>query len=71
VLLSNSLAKLGYIGGVGAATPEKPRYNYTLDPYFTDGLRVVLVIGRTYVAADELVFLEWEWPFGTSPASTL
>jgi hypothetical protein len=68
LLLSNSLAKLGYVGGVGTATPEKPRYNYTLDPYFTDGLRVVLVIGRTYVAADELAFLEWEWPVNTPHA---
>jgi len=70
LLLSNRLAEFGYVGGGGAATPEKPRYNYTLDPYFTDGLRVVLVMGRTYVSADDLVFLEWESPFGTSRAPT-
>jgi hypothetical protein len=41
---------------------ESPRYNYTLDPYFTDGLRVVLFLTDTPVAYDEIKWLDWELP---------
>jgi len=64
LLLSGSLVAVGYVGGVGAAPPEEPRYNYTLDPYFTDGLRVVLLVSEDYVSPDDLVLLPWEWPDG-------
>jgi hypothetical protein len=59
LLLSGSLAGIGYVNGVGAATPQDPRYNYTLDPYFTDGLRLVLFISDDYVSPDNL---EMVWP---------
>ncbi len=59
LLLSGSLAGVGYVKGVGVATPEDPRYNYTLDPYFTDGLRLVLFVSADYVSPDNL---EIVWP---------
>jgi hypothetical protein len=59
MLLSGSLAGVGYVEGVGAATPESPRYNYTLDPYFTDGRRLVLFMGADQVSPDELK-LVWD-----------
>jgi hypothetical protein len=62
LLLSGSLAGVGYVEGVGSATPKDPRYNYTLDPYFTDGLRVVLFVSEEYVSPDSLEWLAWEWP---------
>jgi hypothetical protein len=62
MLLSGSLAGLGYVKGVGAATPEDPRYNYTLDPYFTDGLRLVLFLSGDYVSPDNLE-LVWYRPY--------
>lgn len=62
LLLSGNLAAFGFVRGVGAATPEAPRYNYTLDPYFTDGLRVVLVVDDRPVPSDRLELIEWEWP---------
>jgi hypothetical protein len=51
-LRSGSQAGLGYVGGLGAASPEEPRYNDTLDAYFTVGLRVVLIVDEEYVGAD-------------------
>jgi hypothetical protein len=59
LLLSGSLDGVGYVEGVGAATPEDPRYNYTLDPYFTDGRRLVLFLGADYASPDNLEFV-WE-----------
>ena len=54
LLLSGSLEGVGYVAGVGAATLEDPRYNYTLDPYFTDGRRLVLFLDADYVSPDHL-----------------
>ena len=54
LLLSASLDGLGHVEGVGAATPEDPRYNCTLDPYFTDGRRLVLFLDAYYVSPDDL-----------------
>lgn len=39
---ADALAKLGYVGGVGAAAYEQRRGNLTGDPYFTDGQRSVM-----------------------------
>ncbi len=39
---SQSLLRYAFAKGVGAATPESPRGNYTGDPYWTDGLRLVM-----------------------------
>lgn len=43
---AQSLAAFGYVRGVGAAGFDEPRQNLTGDPYFTDGLRVVLFVAR-------------------------
>jgi len=37
-----SLLRYAFAKAVGAATPENPRKNYTGDPYWTDGLRLVM-----------------------------
>ena len=60
MLESHHLAQFGLVSGVGVSTTEAPRYNYTEDPYFTDGLRAVLILSDTEVAFDDLVYLEWE-----------
>ena len=39
---SQSLKAFGYVPGVGEAPFDEPRGNLTGDPYFTDGLRIVL-----------------------------
>jgi hypothetical protein len=51
-----------FVAGVGAAPIDVPRGNLTGDPYFTDGLRLVLFMSEERVAIDELEFLEWEMP---------
>jgi hypothetical protein len=38
---THGLSRFGYVNGVGASSPERPRVNYTGDPYITDGRRAV------------------------------
>jgi hypothetical protein len=50
------VAKAGYVGGAQAAAKDAPRRNLTGDPYFTDGLRAVVVFS---VARTTPTFLNW------------
>ena len=59
---SQSLRSIGYVAGVGHSGRAAPRYNYTEDPYYTDGLRVVLILGDERYALDELEYLPWKQP---------
>ncbi len=59
---SQSLARLGYAKGVGISTDQSPRYNYTEDPYYTDGLRVVLFLTKDTVGLDQIEWVDWETP---------
>ena len=56
---SQNLAKIGLVKGVGAAPRDAPRGNLTTDPYYTDGLRHVLVFDRKPTSLDEIEFLPW------------
>jgi hypothetical protein len=56
---SQSLAKLGYADGVGAAPIDEPRGNLTGDPYFTDGLRVVLWVASQPTDIGDIEDLDW------------
>ncbi len=57
---SRHLSVFGMVSGVGVSTTDAPRQNFTLDDYYTDGLRVVLVLGETAVDFDDMEILEWE-----------
>ena len=59
---SESLQALGYVEGVGYSDRDAPRFNYTRDPYYTDGLRVVLVLGEERNPLYNVDFLPWEQP---------
>jgi hypothetical protein len=59
---SQALWKFGYVNGVGAATRDEPRKNLTGDPYFTDGLRVVLLLRRRPTTLGDIEMLDWERP---------
>ncbi|MBE9581345.1 MAG: hypothetical protein IMF18_06975 [Proteobacteria bacterium] len=48
--------------GVGKAPIDTPRGNLTGDPYFTDGLRVVLWISGEPFGFADVEFVEWEIP---------
>jgi hypothetical protein len=53
---SARVSLVGYVAGAGAAERTTPRRNLTGDPYFTDGLRAVVVFSETRTAAG---FLTW------------
>jgi hypothetical protein len=59
IAYAQSLAKFGYVRGVGEAPYDAPRGNLTGDPYFTDGLRVVLFVSSqpTDISEIEIVNL--------------
>jgi hypothetical protein len=50
----------GHVKGVGYSDRKAPRFNYTKDPYYTDGLRVVLILGEERQPLDRIKFLKWE-----------
>ena len=62
LLYSRQVAELGFVSGVGTITPSAPHYNYTGDPYWTDGLRAVYVLVDDSVPLEELKRFDWEWP---------
>jgi hypothetical protein len=53
------LEKFAYVDGVGVAPIDAPRGNLTGDPYFTDGLRVVLWIGPELTALEDIRYVDW------------
>jgi hypothetical protein len=50
------VAKVGYVSGAGAASKASPRRNLTGDPYWTDGLRAVVVFSDVRTTP---TFLRW------------
>lgn len=62
MVISNRLAELGFVRGLKWVSPSDPRRNLTGDPYFTDGLRAVLVIADTPTQINQIELLNWEWP---------
>ncbi|UCD78103.1 MAG: LssY C-terminal domain-containing protein [Desulfobacterales bacterium] len=62
LIFSQTVAKVGWVKGVGPARPSKPRTNLTGDPYFTDGNRVVLILDQGPIALNEIETLDWENP---------
>jgi hypothetical protein len=62
LLFSQTLSKIGFVKGVGRATPSKPRTNLTGDPYFTDGLRALLILDQGPISMNQVTSLDWENP---------
>ena len=60
LLLSGGVAKVGFVTGVGASEETHTRTNLTDDPYFTDGLRLVVQIGTELRLPAAVEFLPWE-----------
>lgn len=56
------LGKLAYVDGVVAAPIDEPRGNLTGDPYFTDGLRVVLWISPELTELIDIEYEAWSDP---------
>ena len=57
---SQSLLRYAFAKGVGAAPPENPRGNYTGDPYWTDGLRLVMWLSQEPISYQKVEAGGWE-----------
>jgi hypothetical protein len=60
ILASEYLQAFGWLQGVGRASQDHPRVNLTGDPYFTDGLRAVMVISSKPTSLNEVELLNWD-----------
>jgi hypothetical protein len=64
---AEAITKLGFVKGVGACSPDDPRYNLGGDPYYTDGLRAVVLCTDLPTKFSAVQFFNWEWPPKTMP----
>jgi hypothetical protein len=62
LLAAQAIGRMGYVEGVGIARVDAPRITLGGDPYFTDGLRVVLFIADDPVGAGAIDQLPWSNP---------
>jgi hypothetical protein len=62
LLAAHTIARLGFVKGVGGATPTRPRENLGGDPYFTDGLRAVILLEPGPISPGQIQTLAWETP---------
>lgn len=60
LLFSQGLVKVGYVKGGPAATESAPARNLGDDPYFSDGLRAVMLLDKTDRPIREVRFFDWE-----------
>ncbi len=56
---SQNLVKIGAVKGSAAAPQSAPKDNLTGDPYYSDGLRVVLVFDQHPTSLAGIAFFEW------------
>jgi len=64
MLFSQGLQKIGWARGMPGVSVEKPHLNLGGDPYFTDGLLLVLLFHRRPISMLEVQFFDWENPVG-------
>lgn len=57
---SQALARIGYVQGVGEVGKDAPRMNLVGDPYYTDGLRVVMFFDERPRTLREIEYV-WDW----------
>lgn len=60
LMARNLVERFGFVKGSAAAPREAPRRNLTDDPYFSDGLRLVVVLAQEAVAPGAARDLMWE-----------
>ena len=62
LVYSQGLRAIGLVKGVGAAPKSAPRENLTTDPYFTAGMRSVLLFDSVLTSLTDIEILPWQ-PF--------
>ena len=70
LMLSGGVVKIGWVTGVGQAPISAPRFNYTGDPYYTDGIRVVLLMGEQHVPLEAIQYFPWGDPRNLVPQAS-
>jgi hypothetical protein len=70
LVLSGGVVKIGWVTGVGQAAISAPRFNYTGDPYYTDGIRVVLLMGEQHVPLEAIQYFPWGDPRNLVPQAS-
>ncbi len=60
LFVSGHVDSYGLVKGVGAAAFNEPRYNFTNDPYYTDGRRLVLIMADEWTDILDIKRLDWE-----------
>jgi hypothetical protein len=60
LLIGGSIERLAFARGVGEVTREAPRQNLTGDPWFSDGLRLVVFVAAEPRGAADFETLEWD-----------
>ncbi len=58
------LSKFAYVGGSNTSTIEEPGRNLTGDPYYTDGLRLVMWIASEPQNLQDIGYVKWSDPEG-------
>jgi len=62
LLMSGLVEQYGFLEGVRAAPASAPRTNLTGDPYYTDGLRIVIFLSDQTKPLGQTERLPWELP---------
>jgi hypothetical protein len=62
LMASEYLYGLAYARGAVKASREHPATNLTGDPYFSDGLRAVMLLSSKPVSESQIDLLNWETP---------
>lgn len=59
MLTSGSVEAVGWVEGAVESNRDEPEHNLTGDPYYTDGLRVVLFLSPEPVSPSKVHFHDW------------
>ena len=61
LIVAGGVERFGFVRGMDPAPAFSPRTNLTDDPWFSDGLRVVIMLSSDGITPpDEVEFLEWQ-----------
>jgi hypothetical protein len=60
LLSQGAVERVGFVRGSAEAARTTPRFNLTGNPYFSDGMRVVIVVSQEHVSPERVRSLMWE-----------
>jgi hypothetical protein len=61
LMVAGAIERFGFVEGMEPVTASEPLTNLTDDPYFTDGLRLIVMVSSSgVVSPEEITFMEWQ-----------